>query len=165
MLAAADGLDTLVLYRRPNLQAVADVIIGIREKHMGEMVPTSSGRPMRLARGLAANRHVAILVDQHYVRGVEVTFFGRRCMANPLVAVLARETECAIHGTRVIRLPNGRFMADFTEPVRTRARCRGQDRRSGHDAGDHECRRGLGARASRTMAVAASPLAVACKTN
>jgi KDO2-lipid IV(A) lauroyltransferase len=117
LLAAADGLDTLVLYRRPNLKAVADVVIGIREKHMGEMVPTSVLAPMRLSRGLAANRHVAILVDQHYERGVEVTFFGRRCTANPLVAVLAREAECAIHGTRVIRLPNGRFMADFTEPV------------------------------------------------
>lgn len=117
LLAAADGLDTLVLYRRPNLKAVADVIIGIREKHMGEMVPTSVLAPMRLSRGLAANRHVAILVDQHYERGVEVMFFGRRCIANPLVAVLAREAECAIHGTRMIRLPNGRFMADFTEPV------------------------------------------------
>ncbi len=117
LLAAADGLDTLVLYRRPNLKSVADVVVGIREKHMGEMVATSLGAPMRLARGLSANRHVAILVDQHYERGVEVTFFGRRCMANPLVAMLAREAECAIHGTRVIRLPNGRFMADFTEPV------------------------------------------------
>ncbi len=117
LLAAADGLDTLVLYRRPNLKSVADVIVGIREKHMGEMVATSLGAPMRLARGLSENRHVAILVDQHYERGVEVTFFGRRCMANPLVAMLAREAECTIHGTRVIRLPNGRFMADFTEPV------------------------------------------------
>src|SRR6476659_748964 len=52
LLAAADGLNTLVLYRRPNLQAVADVIVGVREKHMGEMVPTSLGAPMRLARGL-----------------------------------------------------------------------------------------------------------------
>jgi KDO2-lipid IV(A) lauroyltransferase len=31
--------------------------------------------------------------------------------------MLAREAECTIHGTRVIRLQNGRFMADFTEPV------------------------------------------------
>jgi len=117
LLAAADGLDTLVLYRRPNLKSVADVIVGIREKHMGEMVPTTLSAPMRLARGLSENRHVAMLVDQYYVRGVEVTFFGRRCMANPLIAMLAREAECAIHGTRIIRLPNGRFMADVTEEI------------------------------------------------
>jgi KDO2-lipid IV(A) lauroyltransferase len=117
IVAAADGLDTLVLYRRPNLAAVADVIVDIRKDHMGEMVPTSVLAPMRLLRALEANRHVAILVDQHYVRGVEVTFFGRRCTANPLVAVLARETNCAIHGTRVIRMPDGRFQADLTEPI------------------------------------------------
>jgi KDO2-lipid IV(A) lauroyltransferase len=117
IVAAADRLDTLVLYRRPNLSAVADVIEAIRKDHMGELVPTSVLAPMRLSRALASNRHVAILVDQHYVRGVEVMFFGRRVTANPLIAVLAREAECAIHGTRVIRLPNGRFQADLTEAI------------------------------------------------
>jgi KDO2-lipid IV(A) lauroyltransferase len=117
VLAAADGLDTLVLYRRPNLDAVADAVLDIRSGHMGEMVATSLSAPMRLANGLAANRHVAMLVDQHYVKGVEVKFFGRTCKANPLIAMLAREAECAIHGTRVIRLPNGRFRAEVSEAV------------------------------------------------
>jgi len=58
-----------------------------------------------------------MLVDQHYVKGVEVTFFGRRCLANPLMAALARETEAAIHGTRVIRIDNGRFRAEVTPPI------------------------------------------------
>ena len=44
VVAAADGLDTLVLYRRPNLRAVADVVIDIRKDHMGELVPTSMMR-------------------------------------------------------------------------------------------------------------------------
>ncbi len=30
-----------------------------------------------------------MLVDQHYARGVEVSFFGGRCLANPLIAQLA----------------------------------------------------------------------------
>jgi KDO2-lipid IV(A) lauroyltransferase len=117
IVAAADGLDTLVLYRRPNLAAAANVIVGIRENHMGELVPTSVLAPMRLMRGLEANRHVAMLVDQHYVRGVNVTFFGRTCTANPLIAVLARGSNCAIHGTRVIRMPDGRFQADLTDAI------------------------------------------------
>jgi KDO2-lipid IV(A) lauroyltransferase len=117
VLAAADGLDTLVLYRKPNLEAVADAVLKIRSGNMGEMVATSLSAPMRLANGIAANRHVAMLVDQHYVKGVDVIFFGRRCKANPLVAMLARESECAIHGTRVIRLPNGKFRAEVTEAV------------------------------------------------
>jgi Kdo2-lipid IVA lauroyltransferase/acyltransferase len=117
ILAAADGLDTVVLYRRPNLGSVADAITAVREGHMGEMVPTSLMAPVRLANALAANRHVAMLVDQHYVKGVDVTFFGRPVKANPLVAMLAREAECAIHGTRAIRLPGGRFRVELSDPI------------------------------------------------
>jgi len=117
ILAAADGLDTVVLYRRPNLGSVADAVIRMREGHMGEMVATSMAAPMRLANALEQGRHVAMLVDQHYVKGVDVTFFGRPCKANPLIAMLAREAECTIHGTRVVRLPDGRFRAELTEAI------------------------------------------------
>ncbi len=117
LISAADGLETSVLYRRPNLGAVADAIFALRAGQMGELVPTSMFAPIQLARALEAGRHVAMLVDQHYGKGVEVTFFGRRCLANPLMAVLAREAECAIHGTRVIRIANGRFRAEVTEPI------------------------------------------------
>jgi Kdo2-lipid IVA lauroyltransferase/acyltransferase len=117
LISAADGLETSVLYRRPNLGAVADAIFALRAGQMGELVPTSMFAPIQLARALEAGRHVAMLVDQHYGKGVEVTFFGRRCLANPLMAVLAREAECAIHGTRVIRIENGRFRAEVTEPI------------------------------------------------
>ena len=58
-----------------------------------------------------------MLVDQHYGRGVEVTFFGRKCLTNPLIAMLAREIECPIHGTRVIRLPGNRFAGEISEEV------------------------------------------------
>jgi KDO2-lipid IV(A) lauroyltransferase len=48
-----------------------------------------------------------MLADQHYTRGVEVSFFGRPCLANPLVAMLARQTELPIYGMRVVRKPDG----------------------------------------------------------
>ena len=38
VLAAADGLDTLVLYRRPNLDAVADAVLNIRSGHMLSLI-------------------------------------------------------------------------------------------------------------------------------
>jgi KDO2-lipid IV(A) lauroyltransferase len=117
VLAAADGLDTLVLYRRPNLEAVASAVERIRAGHMGELVATSMAAPVRIGRALAEGRHAAMLVDQYYVRGVDVTFFDRPCKANPLIAMLAREAECAIHGTRVIRLPEGRFCAEVSEAI------------------------------------------------
>ena len=111
------GLDALTLYRRPNVGAIADAVIAIRHGSMGTLVPTESNAPIRLARALEDNRHVAMLVDQHYGKGVEVTFFGRRCLSNPLLATLARHVECPIHGTRIIRLPGGRFRGEVSEEI------------------------------------------------
>jgi KDO2-lipid IV(A) lauroyltransferase len=117
IMAAAMGLEALVLYRRPNVGNVADAIIAIRQGSMGTLVPTDMNAPIRLARALEDNRHVAMLVDQHYVKGVDVTFFGRRCKANPLIAALARHVDCPIHGTRMIRQPGGAFRGEITEEI------------------------------------------------
>ncbi len=117
IMAAAFGLDALVLYRRPNVGSIADAVIALRKDSMGTLVPTDAIAPFKLARALEANRHVAMLVDQHYVKGVEVTFFGRRCRANPLIANLARHVECPIHGTRIIRVPDGSFRGEITEEI------------------------------------------------
>jgi len=58
------------------------------------------------------------LVDQHFSKGVEVVFFGRRCLANPLIALLARQTEHPIHGLRAVRKPDGNsFCVEITDPV------------------------------------------------
>jgi KDO2-lipid IV(A) lauroyltransferase len=120
VIAASDGLDTVVLYRRPNLGAIADAVIALRKGLMGELVASSMGAPVALARALEQGRHVAMLVDQHYTRGIEVTFFGRVCKANPLIAKLVREVECPIYGTRMIRKPGNRFQCEVNEvmPVR-----------------------------------------------
>ena len=114
-------LDTIVLYRRPNLGSVADAITRMRAGSMGELMATGLDAPVKLARELEAGRHVAMLVDQYYTRGVRVTFFGRRTRANPLIARLARQVECPIHGTWVVRLPGDKFRVDLTpaiEPAR-----------------------------------------------
>lgn len=124
VMAASEGIDSMVLYRRPNMGSVADAVIALRKELMGTMVAAGFDAPVRLARGMERGRHVAMLVDQHDGKGVAVTFFGRRCLVNPLIALLARQIECPIHGTRVIRLPGGRFRAEMTEeiaPVRNAA--------------------------------------------
>jgi KDO2-lipid IV(A) lauroyltransferase len=118
LVATKHGLDATVLYRRPNIGAVSDAVIQIRQGSMGTLVPTGLDAPVKLARILEAGGHVAMLVDQHYVNGVDVTFFGRRCKANPFIARLARQVECPIHGTRIVRLPDRhRFRVDLTEAV------------------------------------------------
>ena len=117
LVAAAYKLDTIVVFRRPNLGAVADAVIEMRAGSMGTLMATTLDAPMKLADALAAGRHVAMLVDQYNVQGVEVNFFGRRTKTNPLLARLLRHVDCPIHGTRVIRLPDYKFRAELTEAI------------------------------------------------
>ncbi len=116
-VAAAYKLDLSVLYRRPNLSAVADAVIKIRAGSMGTLVPTGLDAPLKLMRALEAGGHVAMLVDQYNVQGVDVMFFGRRTKANPMLARLARHIDCPIHGARMIRLPGHRFRIEMTDAI------------------------------------------------
>ena len=116
--AAAAGVDSAVLYRRPNIAAIDRWLTETRTASMGELISTGLEAPLRLAEALARGAHVGMLVDQYYVRGVEVTFFGRRTMANPLLARLARHFDCPIHGVRMIRLPGHRFRGEITEAIK-----------------------------------------------
>ena len=118
------GLPSTVLYRTPNLPAFADAIRHMRSGVMGKLVPTSLDAPGKLADALREGSHVAMLVDQYYVRGVEVTFFGRRTRANPLIARLARHFDCPIHGVYAVRHPGGRLRLHITDAICARARRR-----------------------------------------
>ena len=115
--AAACKLKTAVLYRRPNNPAIDKWLHDTRAAAMGTLIPTGLDAPMKLADALERGVHVGMLVDQYYSRGVDVTFFGRRTKANPLLARLARHFDCPIHGLRVVRLPGHRFRAELTERV------------------------------------------------
>jgi KDO2-lipid IV(A) lauroyltransferase len=85
---------------------------------MVTLVPSQFDAPIRLARALERGEHVAMLVDQHEFRGVDVTFFGRTCKANPLIGQLARHTGCNVRGIRVVRLADGNhFSVEATEPL------------------------------------------------
>jgi Kdo2-lipid IVA lauroyltransferase/acyltransferase len=112
------GARSAVLYRRPNIPPVNDLIVKLRTPLMGDLIATGLSAPVQLARLVEAGFHVGMLADQHFTRGVEVTFFGRRCLANPLIALLARQTGCPIHGLRVVRLADGNsFRGEITEPI------------------------------------------------
>jgi KDO2-lipid IV(A) lauroyltransferase len=117
LAAAAHGLDTAVLYRRPNIASADRIIQEMRAVKMGTLVPASHDAPFKLAQALASGQHVAMLVDQWFTNGVEVTFFGRKTRANPMLPRLLRQVECPIHGVRIIRLPGHRFRAELTEEI------------------------------------------------
>ena len=67
-----------------------------------------------------------MLVDQHFSRGVDVTFFGRRCKANPAIARLARQFDCPVVGVRVIRLPGSAVPHRRRRPADAAARRSGR---------------------------------------
>ena len=115
--AAAYGVESAVLYRRPNVADVADMIQQIRAINMGKLIPTTPDAVFKIASELERGAHVGMLVDQHFERVVDVTFFGQRCKANPMLARLARHFDCPIHGARVIRLPGNRFRLEMTQAV------------------------------------------------
>jgi KDO2-lipid IV(A) lauroyltransferase len=116
--AATHHLDSAVLYRRPNITAIDHWLRDTRSASMGTLIATGLDAPIRIADALRGGAHVGMLVDQYYVRGVEVTFFGRRTMANPLLARLAQHFDCPIHGTRIVRLPGNRFRAELTDEIK-----------------------------------------------
>ncbi len=120
LAAAAHGLDAALLYRPPNLAHMDRLVRDMRSVRMGMLIPTGLDAPVRIADAMARGVHVGMLVDQYYVRGVDVTFFGQRTKANPLIARLARRIDCPIHGTRVIRLPDHRFHLELTEAIEPR---------------------------------------------
>jgi KDO2-lipid IV(A) lauroyltransferase len=115
--AATHHLDSAVLYRRPNITAIDRWLRDTRTASMGTLIATGLDAPIRISDALKRGAHVGMLVDQYFVRGVEVTFFGRRTMANPLLARLAQHFDCPIHGTRIVRLPGNRFRAELTEEI------------------------------------------------
>lgn len=115
--AATYKLDSAVLYRRPNIARLSDWITETRAATMGTLISTGLDAPMRIAEAIERGAHVGMLVDQYYVRGVEVTFFGRKTRANPLLARLARHFDCPIHGTRIVRLPGNRFRGELTDEI------------------------------------------------
>ena len=84
---------------------------------MGQLIRSRNQAPIEIAAALTAGKHVGMLTDQHFSRGVDITFLGRRCKANPAIARLARHFDCPVVGVRVIRRPDGGFTIDGDGPL------------------------------------------------
>ena len=115
--AAKNGLDVTSMFRAPNNRFFADSIIKVRSKLMGPLVASGRGSLFELIASLERGGHVGLLADQRYRRGIQVPFFGHPVNTNPLIAKLARQYECSVHGARAIRLPNHRFRLEITDPI------------------------------------------------
>jgi KDO2-lipid IV(A) lauroyltransferase len=111
------GVDGVAVYRPPNNARIGAAVRELRAGKMGTLAPTTRDGVPVILRALDQGRHVAMVVDQHFGEGVDITFFGRRCKANATLARLARRFECPIHGARVTRLPGHRFRLEVTPEI------------------------------------------------
>jgi KDO2-lipid IV(A) lauroyltransferase len=105
----AFGMESAVVYRMPNNTVVARAIQRIRAASMGQLIRTRNQAPIEMAGALNAGKHVGMLADQHFSRGVDIVFFGRPCKANSAIARLAKHFDCPVVGVRAIRRPDGGF--------------------------------------------------------
>lgn len=110
-------LEATAVFRPPNNPAAARIVQEVRRKTMGGLAASAPGAIFALDGVVERGGHLGQLVDQHFTRGVVVEFFGQPCLANPLLAKLARHHECPVHGTRVVRRPNGQFFVELTPPL------------------------------------------------
>lgn len=115
--AAKYGLDVTAVFRAPNNPAVNRVVHEIRSGTMGGLEAARAGAAFAMKEALEKGGHLGMLIDQHFTRGVPVTFFGRTAMTNPIMAKFANAFDCPVHGVRVIRLPNHRFRLELTPPI------------------------------------------------
>ncbi|PHP67479.1 lipid A biosynthesis lauroyl acyltransferase [Zhengella mangrovi] len=115
------GLEVTALFRPPNNPYLAERLLAARHTAMGALVPSRAGASFALARVLENGGKAGMLVDQFFIRGRIVEFFGREASTSPLLGKLARQFDCPIHPARCVRLPGGRFhltLFDAIDPVR-----------------------------------------------
>lgn len=113
------GLKTSALYRPPSNQFFARYLHSIRKKSTVKLIASRPGAASELVSILRDGGTIGVLIDQNFLNGVDVPFFGRPAKTSPLIAKLARNLECPVHGARAIRLPGGRFRLELSDEIKT----------------------------------------------
>jgi KDO2-lipid IV(A) lauroyltransferase len=117
VIAAQQDMPSAALYRTPNNRFVAARVLKLRSGMMGRLISAGGAAPFQIFTALNNGEHVGMLMDQRFGRGPRVKFFGRDAATNPLLAKLARHTDCPVYGVRTIRLPGLRFRMELVGPL------------------------------------------------
>lgn len=111
------GREIAVVFRAPRIGAFTKEMVKQRSALGSTVISAGPDTPLRIREALKSGKMVGMLVDQHYVRGIDVDFFGRRCKVNPMLGRFARMFDCPIYGARAIRLPDERFRFELVGPL------------------------------------------------
>ena len=109
--------EAAVVYRPVKTAPIERELAKIRRRSSSGLIAADSRALFNIKAALKRGAAVGILVDEHFPRGVDVTFFGRTCKVNPVPALFARHSDYPLYGARIIRLPNGRFRFDILPPI------------------------------------------------
>jgi Kdo2-lipid IVA lauroyltransferase/acyltransferase len=112
-----NGLNLAIFYNPSNFGPLSEQLAAMQKKTMGRLVPSGPDTVWKLREALKEGLHLALFADQHFANGVDVTFFGRTCKANPMAARFAQLFNCPVHGFRTIRLPDNRIQVEFTDEI------------------------------------------------
>jgi Kdo2-lipid IVA lauroyltransferase/acyltransferase len=117
VVARKFGLKSVLPFRAPGNFRMAEDVLARREALMGHLVENSRGASFEIAAALDRGEHLGMLVDQRLGGGIDLSFFGRPALTNPLAAKFARQYDCPVHGARTIRMPGGRLHLELTPPI------------------------------------------------
>lgn len=112
-----NGLDLAILYNPVNFGPLSEELLAMRRQCMGRLIASGPDTPWKVRESMKEGLHLTLFVDRHQAQGVEVTFFGRRCKANPIAVHFARLFDCPVYGFRAIRLPDNRIAIEFTDEI------------------------------------------------
>lgn len=115
--AFAHGLDTAVVYKAPTNRGFAELVRETRTGAMAELISSDRHSVFSMTKVLQDGRHLGLVVDQFFTGGVPITMFGRKTLASPLPARLARNVDCPVHAVRSVRLPDNRFRMELSEEL------------------------------------------------
>jgi len=112
-----NGLNAAIIYNRLNFGPLSEQLLAMRQDCMGRLIAHGADTAWKIREAMKQGFHLTMFMDRHQAGGIDVTFFGRRCKANPMAARFARLFDCPVHGFRTIRLPDNRIAVDFTDEV------------------------------------------------
>ncbi|MBU1346353.1 MAG: lipid A biosynthesis acyltransferase [Alphaproteobacteria bacterium] len=114
----ASGVPVQVTYRAANNPYVDAQIIAARARYGIKLFAPKGGDGAReLLAGMGRGESVALMNDQKFSEGPEVTFFGQPVNAAPGPSRLALRFGTVIQPMSVVRLPGVRFRVTAHEPI------------------------------------------------
>lgn len=115
--AERNGLKAAIVYNKLNFGPLSEQLLAMRQDCMGRLIASGADTGWKIREAMKEGFHLTIFIDRHQAGGIDVTFFGRRCKANPMAARFARLFDCPVYGFRTIRLPDNRIAVDVTDEV------------------------------------------------